>query len=80
MTSGTKIVSSTPAIVVSHGKNMFGAYPMTGGTQIAGAAGDEAENANGDPTFVSSAGIDDQLTWLPTSVLMGRMLAAGKLP
>jgi prepilin-type N-terminal cleavage/methylation domain-containing protein len=78
--SVTSIVSSTPAIVVSHGKNMLGAFPTTGGTQITGAAGDEAENANGDATFVSSGSIDDQLIWIPASILMSRMLAAGKLP
>ncbi len=80
MTGGTKIVSSTPAIVISHGKNTLGAYSMAGGTQITGASGDEAENANGDATFVSSANIDDQLIWIPTSILMSRVLAAGKLP
>ena len=78
---GTSIASLVPAIVVSHGKNMLGAY-STAGTQIAGAAGDELENADGNTntTFVSSTSIDDQLTWVPTSILMSRMLAAGKLP
>ncbi len=79
MTGGTTIVGSTPAIVVSHGKNTLGAY-LTTGTQIAGAAGDELENANGDATFVGNGMIDDQLIWIPTSILMGRMVAAGKLP
>jgi len=80
-TAGTAIASSVPAIVVSHGKNTLGAY-LPSGTQIAGvtAGSDEAENANGDPVFVSSGSIDDQVTWIPSSILMGRMLAAGKLP
>jgi len=77
--AGTSIASSVPAIVVSHGRNTLGAY-LTSGAQIAGAAGDELENANGDLNFVSSGRIDDQLAWIPTSILMGRMLAAGKLP
>jgi hypothetical protein len=55
---------------------------MQSGTQITGvvAGSDEEENANGDANFVSSNNIDDQLIWLPTSILMGRMLSAGKLP
>ncbi|MCX7165450.1 MAG: prepilin-type N-terminal cleavage/methylation domain-containing protein [Rhodocyclales bacterium] len=79
--STTPLASSVPAIVISHGKNTLGAYSPNG-TQIGGltAGSDEAENANGDATFVSSTAIDDQLIWLSTSILMGRMLAAGKLP
>lgn len=78
---GTTIASSVPAIVVSHGKNMLGAYSQTG-AQIAGAAGDELENADGNAnaTFVSSTSIDDLVMWIPGSVLMSKMLAAGKLP
>lgn len=76
---GTDIATEVPAIVVSHGKNILGAY-STGGTQISGASGDEFENADGNTTFVSSGSLDDQLIWIPGSILMGRMLAAGKLP
>lgn len=78
---GTTIASSVPAIVVSHGKNVLGAY-LTTGAQIAGAAGDELENADGNANtaFVSSTNIDDQLIWIPTNVLMSKMLAAGRLP
>ncbi len=70
-----------PVIVVSHGKNTLGAY-MPSGAQITGvvAGSDEAENTNGDATFVSSNNIDDQLIWLPTSILMGKMLSARNLP
>ena len=75
------IATGVPVIVVSHGRNTLGAY-MTSGAQVAGvvAGSDEAENANGDVNFVSNSVIDDQLIWLPTSILMGRMLSAGKLP
>jgi prepilin-type N-terminal cleavage/methylation domain-containing protein len=78
---GTDIATAVPVIVVSHGRNTLGAY-MTSGAQVAGvvAGSDEAENANGDVNFVSNSVIDDQLIWLPTSILMGRMLSAGKLP
>lgn len=79
--AGVDIATAVPVMVVSHGKNTLGAY-MQNGTQIAGvvAGSDEAENANGDGTFVSNNNIDDQLIWLPTSILMGRMLSAGRLP
>jgi prepilin-type N-terminal cleavage/methylation domain-containing protein len=80
---GTSIASAVPAIVVSHGRNTLGAYSSTG-TLITGvtAGSDEEENADGDASFVSRASvdIDDQLIWIPGSILMGRMLAAGRLP
>lgn len=81
VSGGTALASLLPAIVVSHGRNALGAY-LPAGTQIAGVAAgsDEEENADGDAVFVSSGAIDDQLTWIPTGILMGRMLAAGKLP
>ncbi len=77
--AGTPIASNVPVVVVSHGKNTLGAY-MTNGAQIAGAAGDELENSNGNTVFVSSTAIDDLVAWLPPSVLMGRMLSSGRLP
>lgn len=75
----TTVASGIPAIVVSHGKTTGGAW-TTSGTQIAGAAGDELENANGDANFVSNTNIDDQLIWVSPNLLMNRMIAAGKLP
>lgn len=77
---GTGVASNVPAIVVSHGKNGLGAWSPSGNIDIAASAADEVENANNDNAFVSSVGIDDQLVWIPATVLMGRMLAAGKLP
>lgn len=77
---GTSLASTLPAIVVSHGKNVIGAW-LTGGTKSTlTAAGDELENSNDDGAFVSNTTIDDQLIWIPGSTLMARMLAAGKLP
>jgi prepilin-type N-terminal cleavage/methylation domain-containing protein len=79
--AGTPVASALPVIVVSHGKNGRGAYSPQGTQLAAATAGtDEAENSNGDITFVSNTGIDDQMTWLPSGLLMSRMLAAGKLP
>lgn len=80
---GASLVSGgTPAIVVSHGRNGYGAYAPQGlriQTQPAADPG-EQENANGDETFVSNPGFDDQLVWIATPILMQRMLAAGMLP
>ncbi len=78
---GTDVATLLPAVVISHGRNTLGAYRQDG-TLIAGVVANsaEAENANGDATFVSNGTIDDQLIWIPTSVLMSRMQSAGKLP
>lgn len=81
---GTTVATGVPAIVVSHGKNGYGAYASTG-SQIAGlTAGSDEEKNTGTvvpvTTFVSSTSIDDQLIWVPATILMGRMLSAGKLP
>ena len=79
-TGGTGVASNVPAIVVSHGKNGLGARSPSGNVELAASAADEVENADNDNDFVGSVGIDDQLVWIPVTVLMGRMLAAGKLP
>lgn len=76
------IANNVPAVVVSHGKNGFGAY-LPSGVQASGAAGDELENADNDATFVSrtiAPNFDDILVWVPPSVLKNRMVAAGRLP
>lgn len=76
---GTPLASQVPAAVVSHGKNGLGAYTPQGSKKTAGT-GDEAENSNGDATFVSNTFIDDQLVWIPPGILMNRMIGAAKLP
>ncbi|CAG4884235.1 Prepilin-type N-terminal cleavage/methylation domain-containing protein [Georgfuchsia toluolica] len=76
---GTALASNVPVVALSHGKNGVGAW-TTSGIQIPGATGDELENANGDDSFVSNTSIDDQLIWVSPSILMNRMIAAGKLP
>lgn len=76
------IATNIPAIVISHGKNALGGY-RADGTQLAGAAGDEQENANGDANFVSrsqSDNFDDEVTWIPLFNLMSRMVATSRLP
>ena len=65
------IASNLPAVVVSHGSNGVG------------TSGDELENANSNLTFVSrtpGADFDDLVTWIAPSILMAKMVAAGRLP
>ena len=76
------IAANMAAAVVSHGKNGRGAF-RPDGTQVAGAAGDELENADADATFVSKIpepNFDDQVLWLSPNVLKSRMVAANRLP
>ena len=82
--SGGTLLADTgkvAAVVVSHGGNHLGAYTSSG-TKLAstGATADEAQNVDGDATYVSNSGIDDRLIWLSTTQLMSRMMSAGKLP
>ncbi len=76
---GTSLVGDLPAIVVSHGRSGGGAWTPQG-TRLPAAGAEEAENANGDAKFVASTAIDDQLQWIPRSLLMNRMLLARRLP
>lgn len=76
------IATLMAAVVVSHGKNGLGGF-RTDNTQVAGAAGDELANADGDATFVSKIpepSFDDLLVWLSPNVLKSRMVAANRLP
>jgi len=80
---GSTVAANVPAVVVSHGKNGLGAYPVGGGAAISGATGDEGENADDDNIFVSkdfSPSYDDIVIWLSPNTLLNRMVAAGKLP
>jgi prepilin-type N-terminal cleavage/methylation domain-containing protein len=76
------IALNLPAVIVSHGKNGSGGFKPDG-TQMPAAAGDEAENTNGNDTFVSrtfAADFDDVLLWVSGNVLKTRMVAAGRYP
>lgn len=70
MTLGT----SLPAVIFSTGKN--GAATTTDA--------DELENLDGDTNFVQRTGsvgnYDDIVIWLPPSLLLQRMVSAGRLP
>ena len=82
LNNGINIASDLPAVIVSHGKRAAGAFTSTG-NQIAGATGDEAENADNDLSFVSHSpndSFDDLVGWIIPSILKSRMVAVGKLP
>lgn len=96
--SAGQIVAATapndiPAVIMSHGKNGFGAVSDQGVPVAGGAAGNLDEIGNSDlagTTFMartigSSAAspggeFDDQVVWLSPNVLFNRMVAAQRLP
>ena len=80
---GAALASSVPAVIVSHGKNGFRAYLPDGSRMAAAADAGEQENSNTDTTFVSSSltpSFDDLVIWIAPSILMNRMISAGRLP
>lgn len=80
--AGYDTASALPAVILSHGARPSGAW-LPNGSQIVGASGDEAENANANTTFVAhtpTPTFDDQLIWIVPAILKSRMVAAGKLP
>ena len=85
--------SPVPAVIFSQGANNFGT--TRDGLTLASASQtnlDEADNQNNDGTrpfwartassSTSSPGgdFDDQVVWIPTSLLFARMVQAGQLP
>lgn len=83
VTDGSANIATTiPAVIVSHGKNGLGGF-QSNGTQLAGAAGNELENANNNGTFISrthAPDFDDLLVWVSANTLKSRMVAANRLP
>ena len=78
-----------PAVILSHGRNGWGAVNVTGTSNPAPTSPDELANSDDNVTFVSriptavgsTAGeFDDIVTWLSKFTLFNRMVAAGKLP
>ncbi len=74
--SGGAVAEFIPAIVISHGKN----WATTSST-------DEAENTDGDSTFIDRAysvnavsTFDDLMIWVPPNVLKSKMVSAALLP
>lgn len=69
----TVLVSNAPAVILSRGKNGL-ATP---------SSADEAENTDSDSDFVqrvATSDFDDVADWLPVTILINRMISAGRLP
>ena len=80
--AGYNNASELPAVIVSHGRRGFGAYQSTG-IKLAGASGEEAENADANLTFIAhtpNETFDDLVAWIIPSILKARLVAVGKLP
>ena len=81
--AGTNLVTSTAAVIVSHGSNGWGAYTPQGTQMTVSSSADEADNSNLGLTFVShdfTPTFDDLVVWIPPNILFNRMVTAGKLP
>lgn len=82
--SAANVANGVPAVIVSHGQRFAGSYGADG-NQAPGATGDEAENSDGgsDKCFVSRAEepdvYDDQTSWISASILLAKLVSAGKL-
>lgn len=81
------VATGLPAVILSSGRNGFGAINSTGGTNVAPTSTPELENTDLDPTFVSmvpsapgstNGEFDDLVAWLSPGVLFNRKVAAGK--
>lgn len=82
LSAGSDLASALPAVIVCHGSRGAGGY-QNSGSQISGAAGEEAENADADTLFIAhtpTETFDDLLTWINPSILKSKLVAAGKLP
>jgi hypothetical protein len=78
----TTLVSTTPAVIWSSGPNA-----AIGGASIHEAQNPNVNGGSADRLFVSrvrsnvaGADFDDIVTWIPMSLLLSRMLAAGQVP
>ena len=76
------LVSTTPAVIWSSGPNS-----LSGGSSVHEAQNPNVQGGSADRLFVSrvrtnGSGVefDDIVSWIPMSVLLARMLAAGQVP
>ena len=81
-----------PAVILSHGKNGFGATSLDGIARPVpgGWAGDEADNAanatdfyfrkRSEVTSATGGEFDDLVSWVSLNQLFARMVSAGRLP
>jgi len=84
--SGTVIANKIPVIIISHGKNGYGAFTTKGTTNsIPGGNLDEVANTDhiSNVVYVShpqTTNFDDLVDWISPNILFNRMVAAGRLP
>ncbi|GAO35893.1 hypothetical protein SCT_1289 [Sulfuricella sp. T08] len=85
----TTIATLVPVVILSYGKNGYGAINTAGSTNPAPTSADELANTDLNISFVSRAPsasgspageFDDIVTWLSTGLLDNRMISAQKLP
>jgi prepilin-type N-terminal cleavage/methylation domain-containing protein len=81
---GTMVSVNAPVVLLSHGKNGFGALNVNNITLQAPVSADELENDDEDTDFVShtiggegATEFDDIVTWIPSSVLFARVCPSG---
>lgn len=85
-------IGDIPAVVMSHGRNGFGAFSELGvpnAVEITGNADERANAGEAGIAFVSrtpsdaaapGGEFDDLVTWVSPNILYSRMVAAGALP
>lgn len=90
--NGATVAGEVPVVVVSHGRNGSGGFSTAGVQLPNGQIADEMDNqlttagtTMANTVFVSQAraastGFDDELIWIPRTILVSRMITAGKLP
>ncbi len=70
------------AVILSHGRNGYGAHNSMGKTNLAASSSDEQENSDTTPRFITrppsdadrpDGEFDDQVTWLSPAWLLGRL-------
>ncbi len=87
-TAGTEVALDVAAVLLSHGKNSFGATDRGGNSMPAPTTDDEVENADADAVFVSrthsestepNGEFDDIVSFVPTTLLCSRLIQGGAL-
>lgn len=83
----TTVATGLPIVILSHGKNGYGATNSGNAVNLVPSGADEIENTDNDGDFVSHtptpAGaneFDDLVVWLSPNILYNRLIAAGRLP
>jgi prepilin-type N-terminal cleavage/methylation domain-containing protein len=89
------LANNVPAVVISHGRNGWGATnALSGATLASPTSANELENIGTSAGYTATTVVsrintqvgstvgefDDIVVWISTPVLMNRMVAAGKLP